>query len=106
MVEFIAERRVAAVSPDGEKLVLRIAVGQPYQVDEDSWACPVSIEGLYVKLRDAVGYDSWQALSLAIALVRQLLGYFLNDGGKLYWKEENSEMTIDDLFPLFPLVSP
>lgn len=45
VVEFIAERRVAAVSPDGEKLVLRIAVGQPYQVDEDSWACPVSIEG-------------------------------------------------------------
>jgi hypothetical protein len=95
--ELIAERRIAAVSPKGEKLTLRVAVGRPYQVDDVSWACPVSIEGLYDKLHDAVGIDSWQALSLALGLARQLLGHFLEDGGKLYWEEGGSEMTLRDL---------
>jgi hypothetical protein len=102
VAEIIAERRIFAISAKSEKLMLHIAVGQPYQVDDVSWACPVSIEGLYAKLHDAVGTDSWQALGLAIGLARQLLGYFLEDGGKLYWEEGGSEMTLNDLFPQLP----
>lgn len=88
MDEIIAERRLFAVSAKGEKLALHIAVGRPYRVDNVSWACPVSIEGLHAKLHDAVGIDSWQALSLATGLTRQLLGYFLEDGGKLYLRNQ------------------
>ena len=102
MGDLIAERRIVAVSAKGEKLALCVAVGRPYQVDDVSWACPVRIEGLYAKLHDAVGTDSWQALGLAIGLTRQLLGYFLEDGGKLYWEEGGSEMTLNDLFPQWP----
>lgn len=97
MAELIAERRIRAISAKGERLTLRVAVGRPYQVDDVSWACPVSIEGLHAKLHDTVGIDSWQALGLANALAQQLLGHFLEDGGRLYWEEGGSEMTLDDL---------
>ena len=70
-------------------------------MNDVSWACPVSIEGLHAKLHDAVGIDSWQALSLAMGLTRQLLGYFLEDGGKLYWEEGGDEVILNDLFPQF-----
>lgn len=101
VTEIIAERSLFAISAKGEKLTLRIAVGRPYQVDDVSWACPVSIEGLYTKLHDAVGVDSWQALTLAIGLTRQLLDHFLEGGGKLYWEEGGEEVTLNDLFPQF-----
>ena len=95
----IAERKIFSISPDGQKKTLRIAIGQPYQVDDVSWACPVKVDGLHKKLRDSVGIDSWQALGLAIALVRQLLGYYVEDGAELYWKEGGEKVTLEDLFP-------
>ncbi len=95
----IAERKIFSISPDGQKKLLRIAIGQPYQVDDVSWACPVKVEGLHKKLKDAVGIDSWQALSLAIALVRQLLEYHVEDGAELYWEDEGERIFIEDLFP-------
>ena len=98
MNEIIAERKLFSISPDGQKKILIITIGKPYQVDDVSWACPVNIEGLYKKLKDSVGIDSWQALSLAIALVRQLLGYYIEDGTKLYWEEDGERVSLDDLF--------
>ena len=95
----IAERKIFSISPDGQKKLLRIAIGQPYQVDDVSWACPVIVGGLHKMLKDIVGIDSWQALSLAIALVRQLLGYYVEDGAELYWKEGGEKVSLDDLFP-------
>ena len=95
----IAERKIFSISPDGEKKFLKIAIGQPYQVDDVSWTCPLIVEGLHKKLKDAVGIDSWQALGLAIALVRQLLGYYVEDGAEMYWKEGGEKVSLDDLFP-------
>ena len=95
----IAERKIFSISPDGQKKLLRIAIGQPYQVDDVSWACPVIVDGLHKKFKDIVGIDSWQALNLAIALVRQLLGYYVEDGAELYWKEGGEKVSLDDLFP-------
>ncbi len=99
MDENIAERKIFSISPEHQKKILRIAIGKPYQVDDVSWACPVIVDGLHKKLKDAVGIDSWQALSLAIALVRQLLGYYVEDGAELYWKEGGEKVTLEDLFP-------
>jgi hypothetical protein len=95
----IAVRKIFSISPDGEKKFLKIAIGQPYQVDDVSWACPLIVEGLHKELKDTVGIDSWQALGLAIALVRQLLGYYVEDGAELYWKEGGEKVSLDDLFP-------
>ena len=99
MDDKIAERKIFSNSPDGQKKLLGIAIGQPYQVDDVSWACPVIVDGLHKKLKDAVGVDSWQALSLAIALIRQLLGYYVEDGAELYWEEGGEKVLLDDLFP-------
>lgn len=99
MNEIIAGKTVFAVTANGEKQWLRISVGRPYQVDDVSWACPVQLDGLHNKLRDAVGADSWQALGLAVGLIRQLLGYYLEDGGKLYYEEGGEEINLNDLFP-------
>jgi hypothetical protein len=97
--EIIAETEIFAVSAKGEKQRLLLAVGRPCRVDEVSWACPVCLEGLLNKLRDAVGVDSWQALGLAAGLIRQLLGYYVENGGKLYWEEGGEEITLNDVFP-------
>lgn len=97
----VAEKEVFSLSPTGDKRVVRIAIGKPYQIDAVSWGCPVALDGLYKDLRDAVGGDSWQALSLAISLVHQLLTYHLRDGAKLFWEEGGEEVLLNDLFPQF-----
>lgn len=99
MDETIAEREIFVISPEGEKKILRVAVGKPYRVDDVSWACPVKVEGLHKKLHDVVGIDSWQAIGLAFSLVRQLLGYYLEDGAELFWGEGSERITLEDLFP-------
>ena len=101
MNEIIAERKIFAISTDGQKNIFNIAIGKPYPVDDVSWACPVKINGLHNKLKDVVGIDSWQSLNLAIFLVQQLLGYYVEDGGKLYWEEDGETLSLKDLFPQF-----
>ncbi|MFH1147908.1 MAG: hypothetical protein V1736_09415 [Pseudomonadota bacterium] len=99
----IGEREIFAVSATGERRSIRIAVGMPYRVNGDSWSCPVRMEGLRDRIHDAVGVDSWQALVLAIGLVRQILWYFLEDGGRLFWEEGGKEMALDDILPLLKI---
>lgn len=99
----IAERGIFSISPAGERKSLRIAVGTPYRVNDVSWACSATIEGLHNKLGEGVGVDSWQALVSAIGLVRQLLWNFLEDGGRLFWKEGGKEMALDDILPLLKI---
>jgi hypothetical protein len=99
MNEIIAEREIFAISPKGEKKKLHIALGKPYQVIKDEWTCPVQIKGLYENLRGINGIDSWQALTLAMILIHQLLSYFLENGGKLYWKEGGEEISLKEIFP-------
>jgi hypothetical protein len=99
MDEVIAEREIFSISPKGEKEVLRVVIGKPYRVDDESWACSVRVVGLHKKLSDVVGIDSWQALGLAIALVRQLLGYYVENGAELFWEEGGERIMLADLFP-------
>lgn len=99
MSNIIAERKIFSISPDGQKKILRIGIGKPYQINDVSWACPVKVDGLHKKIRDSVGIDSWQAIGIAIALVRQLLGYYVEDGAELYWEEGGEKVLLEDLFP-------
>jgi len=99
MNEIIAEREVFTITAKGEKKKFHIVLGRPYQVDDVSWACPVQIDGLYKNMHDVLGVDSWQSLGLAMSLVRQLLGLYLEDGGKLFGEEGGDEISIKDLFP-------
>jgi len=95
----IAERRIFAIAPDGAIFNIHIFVGAPYKVSEEEWACAVGLEGLHSSLRDQHGIDSWQVLQLAYQLINQLLVYFIEDGGRLYWSKEGEPITLSELFP-------
>jgi hypothetical protein len=79
----IATERILAVRPSGERLDVMAGVGTPYTVGPNEWACPVSLSGLHDQLSDVHGGSSLQALCLAASLLRQLLTYFVEDGGTL-----------------------
>jgi hypothetical protein len=95
----IATRELVGERAGGERFNIIIRIGEPYQVNDVSWACPVAVDGVDTRLADMHGIDSWQALLLAISLVRSRLEHFLETGGKLYWPEESScEITLRDIF--------
>jgi hypothetical protein len=95
----VATRHLVGERATGERFDITVRIGQPYKVNDVSWACPVAVDGLDRQLADMHGIDSWQALLLAISLVRDRLGHFLETGGKLYWREDPSlEITLRDIF--------
>jgi hypothetical protein len=96
--DFIAQRRLYAIDVDGSTFEIELAVGKPYHVADDQWACAVRVSGLYNDLCDMHGTDSWQALQLAQGLAAQLLGYFVEKGGKLFWEEGGEQIQLSELF--------
>jgi len=96
--DIIAERELVADSPKKGHFHVVIRIGRPYQVSDVEWACPVVIEGLHSRLPDIHGIDSFQALMLALNLVRSLLEGFVEEGGKLSWPESGEEVSVDSLF--------
>ena len=97
--EMIAEREIYSITPEGEEKIIYVALGRPYEVGKDSWACPVVVRGIYVVRRDIVGSDSWQALNLAIRLIEQCLNYYVFNGGKLYWSKGGDAIEVSDIIP-------
>lgn len=95
----IATRTVLAVDQNGREFNLALGIGQPYEISPDEWACPLCMGGLHERLADQHGVDSWQALQLAHQLIAQLLGYFVQDGGHIYWLESREPMTLEELIP-------
>jgi hypothetical protein len=96
---WIAARTLTAVKPSGEEVSVTLRIGQPYEISSEEWACPVAIEGLQERLRDIHGIDSWQTIQLVQNLQAQLLGYFIEEGGKLYWPGTHECMELVELFP-------
>lgn len=95
----VAERKLFASTADGHTFEIHLAVGKPYPVSEDEWACSVLLEGLHSNLRDQHGVDSWQALQLAYQLVVRLLTYFVQDGGQLFWEQGGEPISPSTLVP-------
>lgn len=89
---FIAERTLHALAIDGRGFEIRLGIGKPYQISADEWACSVQGRGLYDHLSDMHGVDSWQALQLACQLAARLLGGFVEDGGRLFWRRAVSNL--------------
>jgi hypothetical protein len=79
----IASLVLDAQRPDEERFAITIEIGTPYHRETGEWACPVSLHGLYERLRDASGNDSFQALCMAISLAQDLLQTFQDKGGTL-----------------------
>ena len=95
---YIATRDLAGANSTRGSFTIRVSIGQPYCIDTDEWACPVSLEGLYSSLRDQHGVDSFQALMLAQSLARTLLAGFVEDGGKLMDPESGASVSVEAMF--------
>ena len=95
--DFIADRKLYAIAADGRSFEIHLAIGYPYQITEDEWACAIQVAGLH-RTKDVHGADSWQALQLAHQLAAQLLEYFVQDGGRLFCEEGGEHVQVSDLF--------
>lgn len=102
MSEYIAERFLRGVNPDGSNTAIEIRIGQPEEISEQTWTVAIDIKGLEYGMKTALGVDPWQALTVAFAVTEQAVRYFLDAGGKLHASEnEESELPVEDLFPRF-----
>jgi len=97
--ELIATRCLRARRHEGDPFGIQVGIGRPVACSDQEWKCAVIVTGLHDRLLDQHGIDSWQALMLAQRLARQLLEYFLEDGGRLWYPE--SEDTPVDLSAMF-----
>lgn len=93
---------LVCVRPSGERVTVTVAVGHPYPTSEGDWVCPVEIAGLHGRLKDIVGTDSLQALSLAIRLAHDLLTSFVAPGGRILDPRTGEEVSLDDQFGSSP----
>jgi hypothetical protein len=99
---WLASRAILAVKADGQRMNITLRIGFPYEVTPDEWACPIAMEGFQDRFPDIHGIDAWQAVQLVQNLQAQLLGYFVQDGGKLFCHEPPEPIELDDLFPKVP----
>ena len=67
----------------GAKRRVRIRLGKPYQASSRDWACPSEMRGFEPRYPDARGASSWQALTLAIFLLRSRIDDFVETGGTI-----------------------
>jgi hypothetical protein len=94
----IASRTLDAEDAEGRKFEITVRIASPVQLDADEWECGVAVEGLHQNLRPQHGIDSWQVLMLAQNLARQLLRYFVEDGGTLRGKDSNEPIDLQAFF--------
>ena len=85
----VASISIGAISPKSEAFTIELEIGTPYQCEPGEWACPVALTGLYDRLAEARGVESFQALCMAISLAQDLLRGFRDKGGKLLMDTED-----------------
>ena len=98
MEEIVAERDLIGIDPEGSEFQIMLKIGKPYAVDSEQWACPVGAIGLYRRLREVRGKDPLQALMRAFKLLRQMLEFFIDDGGRLLSIEDSSPIDVTEIF--------
>jgi len=94
---YIAERILYLKYMDEEVKEVNLCIGQPYQKEDGSWACPIQLKGLFEDLSDVSGEDSFQALMLAQNLARTLLNALTEKGWNVY-SYAGKEVDVDTLF--------
>ena len=97
MHTYIAERTLHLKNTDGEVKEVNLGIGQPYEEEEGSWACPIQLKGLFEHVSDARGEDSFQALMLAQNLAKTLLNALVEKGWSVY-SFSDKEVDVDTLF--------
>jgi hypothetical protein len=98
MKQILAERKILGKRSNAEKFPITIRIGEPYEHNMGSWACPTALDGLHSKLADIHGVDSFQALMLGISLIKNLLVSFEEEGGELWTLDESERISVEDIF--------
>lgn len=94
----IAERMLICERAGGELLRVTLRVGKPYRASDVDWACPVDAEGLFERLADIHGIDSFQALVLAQGLLRNLVRGEIANGSTFWWADTHEELDVEEMF--------
>ena len=97
-MEAIAERNLVYERPNGEQISVSLRVGRPYKSSNVDWACPVALDGLYERLADQHGIDSFQALMLSQRLFRQLMAAATEAGCVFRRIDDESVVDLEALF--------
>lgn len=95
----VAEKNLVAESDDGARIPIKVTIGRPVCVGNQTWTCPIEVDGLG-RVSDGLGTDSWNALTVAIGVVRQKLSDVAEEA-RLTCSTDGVEIDIDDLFPEF-----
>ena len=95
--EWLVERHLIGEDAKRGRFPIHIRIGRPYAESED-WRCPVAIEGIWARLPDMAGVDSFQALFLALSMTRQALEDFVEKGGILRWPGEEDPVSLESAF--------
>ena len=102
MSETIAETKLFALRPNGDRTEFYVRIGKPYVCGQDpeTWACPVSIPPFYDHLRDIVGGDAFHSLCMGTTFALRML-HTLTDDGTRIMLDETAEFPFD-AYSLWP----
>lgn len=87
---FIASDSILWLRADGSETLIEARIGEPYQVDAGTWACPAVLDAVDGRYPDIVGGSSLQALSLALDLIATRLGHMRADNAQLVYPEDRT----------------
>lgn len=94
----VAEREIICERANGERVRVTLRIGKPYRVSDGDWACPVEAVGLFERLTDIYGVDSFQALFLAQSLLRNLMRGEAENGSAFWWADTHEKIDVDEMF--------
>ena len=97
--DVIARTRFDYVVPEHPAQDIQIEIYRPYQTTSGEWACPADIRGLYPELAAMRGEDAFQALALALDLVRRLLEDAISQGASLRYPGTSDNVPLEAYFP-------
>lgn len=101
---FIATQSILCLRSDGTEMMIEARIGAPYRVDEGTWACPASLEGVDGRYPDIVGEGALQALALAVRLIASRLGHMLEDNAQLVHPADRSPWDVSSHAAVFGAV--
>jgi hypothetical protein len=100
--KWIALERILWLREDGTEVEISANVGEPYQVDKELWACPVSLDGVFGRCGDIYGSSSLQSLCLAIGLLASQLRHLVETNSNLvYLSDRTCKWNLESLNAIF-----
>lgn len=99
MDDVVAESSFDCRDRDGNEFVATVRLGRPIQRvskgDRSYIACPVSFEPLFPETEHG-GEDSFQAICLAIELIRKAVRAFVAHGGAAFFRGTRTPIDAED----------